>query len=317
MEEITKTKEIEPTPEDSYEELSSLKDSLRRAIDDGDMQRAGKLKEEIAPHLEALKGFKTNFEIFEEAEEIMGNDFLGPQAIEETFGIHLEAEDIPKIPFSKEELESAKRLGQFLVLRTEKAPDGKDLTIMKMEKIAKDVSKPIMVGRKCKRALNKEGLVNESPREGWALVTKHPLDYSIDCMHQIAASIGYLKRRFTDNQKTPIEYEKAFEEFAAAQDSVNALRGRKGKKSEENDIVKKLKITELTKPSISEVIYDSLVYQKNNGSILYKDLPVLTRSCPLSKGFVFVGSGDNNFYLDFFSTRKHSGDPAAVLSRRS
>ncbi|MDO8507934.1 MAG: hypothetical protein Q7S53_05230 [bacterium] len=307
----------ETTAEESNEELSNLKGALQQALDEGDMQRAGSLKEKMLPHLETLKGFKTNADIFKEAEEIMGKDFLGPQAIENTFGIHLESKDVPKIPFSKEELENAKILAQFLVLRTDKAPDGKDLTIMKMEKIAKDVSKPIMVGRQCKRALKKEGLINELPRKGWALVTKHPLDYNVDVMSHNATVIGYLKRNIFDGQEIPIEYERAFEEFAAALDFVKDLRIRGGKKSENNDIIKNLKITELTKPSVSEVIYDSLVYQKNNGIILQKDLAILTKSCPLSKGFVFVGSGENNFYLDFFSSIKHSGKPGATLSRRS
>ncbi|MDO8507935.1 MAG: hypothetical protein Q7S53_05235, partial [bacterium] len=92
-------KEINETAaEESNEELSTLKESLRQALDEGDIKRAGELKEEMAPHLETLKGFKTNADIFKEAEEIMGKDFLGPQAIENTFGIHLESKDIPRIP---------------------------------------------------------------------------------------------------------------------------------------------------------------------------------------------------------------------------
>ena len=70
------------------------------------------------------------------AKEILGaREFMGPNEVEKAFGIKLESKDIPAIPFSKEELKRAKELGQFLILRTDKAPDGEDLTMIKMHKM--------------------------------------------------------------------------------------------------------------------------------------------------------------------------------------
>src|SRR3990172_4855204 len=57
---------------------------------------------------------------FQEAKEIFGKDFLGPEAAEATFGVELsqdELEQIEAIPFTREELEQAKQLGMMLVLR--------------------------------------------------------------------------------------------------------------------------------------------------------------------------------------------------------
>ena len=66
---------------------------------------------------------------FQEAKEIFGKDFLGPEAAEATFGVELsqeELEQIEDIPFSREELEQAKQLGMMLVLRVPRI--GKDKT---------------------------------------------------------------------------------------------------------------------------------------------------------------------------------------------
>ena len=49
--------------------------------------------------------------------------FLGPEAIKAAFGVELSPEEIPPIKFTKEQLERARDLGQFLVLRLDKVKD--------------------------------------------------------------------------------------------------------------------------------------------------------------------------------------------------
>ncbi|MDO8507936.1 MAG: hypothetical protein Q7S53_05240, partial [bacterium] len=272
------------------------------------------------------KGFKTNADIFKEAEEIMGKDFLGPQAIENTFGIHLESKDIPRIPFSNEDLELAKGLSQFLILRTDKAPDGGDLTPGKMAKISNDPSSSIISSRKSAKAFKKEGMAKEVPLKGWALVSKMPLSYNTDIMSVNAKVIAYLKGIVFSRKEIPKEYEAAFKEYESALDTLASIQIKrfrgKGNKEEKNDIIKNLAITKLTEPSVSEVVYDSLVYERNNGTRLYKQTAILTRSCSSSKGFVFAFSNgeDGRFYIDFidyFDSWKRSGTPGGILSRRS
>lgn len=53
----------------------------------------------------------------EEAREIMGQNFLGKEAVEKTFKFKLKQEDTPPIPFSRGELEKAFKLGQYLNLK--------------------------------------------------------------------------------------------------------------------------------------------------------------------------------------------------------
>jgi MoxR-like ATPase len=66
----------------------------------------------------------------EEAERILGKDVLGPKDIEQIFGAKIER--VPSIPFSRAELETARELGQILVLRTDKIAKGKPMSIEAM-----------------------------------------------------------------------------------------------------------------------------------------------------------------------------------------
>lgn len=85
---------------------------------------AGAEKAGIKPAQEVLD--------FSEAKEIFGKDFLGPEAIEKTFGINLSYEElkqVEQIPFTLEDLEQAKKLGMMLVLRVSHDKENKPLTI--------------------------------------------------------------------------------------------------------------------------------------------------------------------------------------------
>jgi len=62
----------------------------------------------------------------QEAREILGDRVFGPEQVEQAFGIHIE--NVPNIPYTREQLEQAERKGMDLVLYTDKLKDGKDLT---------------------------------------------------------------------------------------------------------------------------------------------------------------------------------------------
>src|SRR3990167_295488 len=84
---------------------------------------------------------------FEEAREIFGPDFLGPESVGTTFGVEFSQEElnqIENIPFTREELEQAKKLGMMLVLRVPRV--GKDkaskpLTIKQLRGVFKGEDK--------------------------------------------------------------------------------------------------------------------------------------------------------------------------------
>ena len=60
---------------------------------------------------------------------------FGPADVEKTWGVKVEA---PPIPFSKEDLERAKELGQMLMLRIDKTKDGKPLSMEAMHEILQE-----------------------------------------------------------------------------------------------------------------------------------------------------------------------------------
>lgn len=249
----------ENNPEESYEELSGLRESLRQAIDDGDMERAGDLKDQIMPHLNVLRGEFSS--AFDEAKEIMGEDFLGPEAIKETFGIKVETKDVPEIPFSKKELERAKELEQFLVLRVDKRTAGDDLTIRRM---AGSFNGNVIV----RGELRFDPVVAKStPETGWALVTKNlvPLSKNRDYLEQVGALAQYLDAQVFKGKANPGVYQQALNEFL--QEYIEIQREVAAESKKVFRKISDLKITKLLMPSAPEAVYDMLMYCKNNNKL--------------------------------------------------
>jgi hypothetical protein len=127
----------------------------------------------------------------EEAREVLGKDFLGPEAIQKTLEVELDPEEleaISHIPFSRAELEKAKELGMMLVLRVPRTRDGKPLTINAMrEMFAKGDT--LADPKKKKRQLfyrnkgeawydNEEFATKPTTQIGWGLVGKSVLSES-------------------------------------------------------------------------------------------------------------------------------------------
>jgi len=127
----------------------------------------------------------------EEAREIFGKDFLGPEAVQKTFQIELtpeELEAIEHVPFSREELEKAKELGMMLVLRVPRTQDEKPLTINAMREMFKEED---VLGdpqkKKSKIFFSKSGegwykdekfATEATTQLGWGLVAKNVLQES-------------------------------------------------------------------------------------------------------------------------------------------
>ena len=128
---------------------TSTQEKVARAL-------AGAKKEGLVPKQEAID--------FLEAKEIMGKDFLGPEAVETTFGIKLsdeELEQVENIPFTPEELEQAKELGMMLVLRIPHDKDKKPLTLNRIREILAGEDK---LGDPQKK---KSKLFYRQPGDGW------------------------------------------------------------------------------------------------------------------------------------------------------
>ncbi|MCD6149359.1 hypothetical protein J7J13_01060 [bacterium] len=178
------------------------------------------------------------------AKEVMGEEFFGFQEVEKAFGIRISPEDVPEIPFSREELERAKELSQFLVLRSDKAPDGKPLTLQKINEILKgkvsDGSK-LLYSDDGKGEIKSDAwyksedfIKDETPRLSWALVSKEVIPNSTgkNYLQQTEEMLNYLKNQVFSARggsalggkgEIPVIYQEAIDEFEKEKGEIEKL----------------------------------------------------------------------------------------------
>lgn len=118
----------------------------------------------------------------QEARDILGSDnVLGPEALHATWDLDLAPEDIPEVPYSREQLEGAKLLGMMLILRIDKDNGGRPLTGERMNEILKP---QLQTQGKGKLLYNVDWYPNEpfykdaTPKFEWKLVTRELLPNS-------------------------------------------------------------------------------------------------------------------------------------------
>ncbi len=233
-----------------------------------------------------------------EAREILekGN-FFGRQEVEKALGIEVDPLIIPEIPFPKKDLEKAKELGQFLILRVDKTKDGDPLTMEKINHLQKGKD---YEGKKLLHLNDKEGetlksawykkkyfFKKETPELSWALVSKDiiPRSGGKDYLKQTEEIIYYIKDIFKDGE-IPEEYQEAIEEFEDKKDGLKKMlvhdwegvleKARHPGETLAPDMfeavekLSDLKINQLTRPTPVEVFYDSVVYYQGAGQPLYE-----------------------------------------------
>ena len=230
------------------------------------------------------------------AKEILGKkDVLGIEEIENTFGIKVRAEDVPNIPFSKEDLEKAKGLGQFLILRVDKAKDGTELSMKKMhdllaEEFKKDGHGKILVSIDWYK--EEEFFTKETPKLSWALTSKEviPDSTSKNYLQQTESIIDYIKEKVFKGGALPKEYQDAIREFAEQKEKISKLM--KDDWQEATKILEELRITKLTRKSPSESVYDFLAYFKTNKERLLENMYTWTSRRASDGRLVLVGRFD-------------------------
>jgi len=240
----------------------------------------------------------------ERAQEIMGADFLGAEAVEKTFGFMPEV--VPALPFSENDLERAKELNQFLVLRLDQTTDGKPLT---MKEINKMLEKQIKKEGKGKILFDTDWYKNENfftkdtPKLSWALVSKAeiPSSTSKNYLQQTEQVTKYLADavfKDIDLDKVPQEYVEAMAEFEAQKAdikdlmSIDPTTGLAKNWQEAARRLSELKINQLTRQSPVEVLYDFLMYLQNNNSRLMESKYTWTYRRDSAGELVYFGSSD-------------------------
>jgi len=266
----------------------------------------GVLKE--ADEMKRAKGQETISGIeFQEAKELLGEDLIGPEEIEKTWGVR--PEEIPEIPFSREELERAKEMGQMLVLRVEKTEDGKPMSLEAMIDIIQKrwdeegKGKLLYTSDEYKNWKERTGadFGQKAPRAGWTLVSKEllPQSTSKNYAQQTELMVAYLKDTVFKDMEIPEEYEEAFQEWEQVKQTdkniQELLRNPDNPKYDWQQAAKELaelKITQLTRQSIQETIYDLALYYDKNGKRLLPNVYTWSNSRSTDGPLVRLGLFD-------------------------
>jgi len=229
-----------------------------------------------------------------EAKEILKQDFLGKEEIERAFDIKIEDKDIPEIPFTKEDIEKAKELGQFLILRTDKIDKKTPLTIENLNKHLKGKTKEggkILYSDSYK---SEDLYKTEIPKLSWALTSKEliPDSTSKNYLQQTELIVKYLKEKVFKDTDISESYQQAITEFEAQKDEIEKLMTTDWKKAAEK--LEKLQINQLTRQTPVETIYDLIAYLHTNNQRLLENKYTWTKRRFSDGRLVYVGNFVSN-----------------------
>lgn len=202
-----------------------------------------------------------------EAEKILGiNNVIKPDVLDPRYAV----EGVWKpVPFSKEELLRAKELGQFLVYRTDKDPMGNPLTMQKLQHLLQ----PKFDGEGKGKVLydpvwykGEEFFTTETPKAGWALVSKEviPNSASKNYLQQIDAIEDYVKNRVFAGGVVPVAYQHAFAEYGDKKARIAKLIKDEDWKSAAKELAG-LQVNKIFRQSPVEAVYDLMSYFAKNG----------------------------------------------------
>jgi len=198
----------------------------------------------------------------QEAKEILGAEkVFDHQDVKKTWGVDLR--EVPEIPFSREDLEKAKELGMFLILRIDKDTQGNMLTLKRMEEQKQAEFTAQNKGKifyKKDWFKDEKFFTGEAPEVKWALTSGNILPDSTnkDYIQQTALLRDQLKEQgwLTSEE----ERESADEEL----DKIIQIMASDWKKAAE--MLSELKITQNHRLSFAENMYDfiSILDVKNS-----------------------------------------------------
>lgn len=271
-----------------------------------------------------IRGNKSDDKL-EQARNILGIDYLGPESVARIFGIDFRNKDIPPIPFSLGELRRAKELNQFLVLRVNKTSDDRPLTIRAMLTPQEVGSTGAVKEKLFEKSWYKEEYFAaiDTPTFGWALVGKDPVSYSRnkDYWQQTEILVQYIKNEvFAVSGYQSLEYPDAIVDALVEYEQYR-YRNFNGKNMDQIEEIlsgdpqkyakelAELSINQLTRQKPVEVLYDRLVYDSSNGKSPIKR-SIWTNCCE-SRGYL-VSVNDNGTLINDIDAQVPSDKSYAV-----
>jgi len=285
------------------------------------------LHERIIPLLEGAgapkrKEKKGEAVTVQEAERIMGKEhFFGADTVRKTFpGIPLKPEQIPAIPFSKDDLKRAKELGDSLRLRVNKAPGNGKLHMQKMQELLQPTFDQKNEGKVLYDTdwYESEDFFTEAPELCWVLTSDGiiPDSEDKDYLQQTEHIAEYLRDTVYQGKKIPQQYAEAIKELDAEKVKIRNLIDS-GSWEEAAKQLANLKLNKLTRRIPVEVLYDMLVTFQNGDKRDLEDMYDWTAVRSSGGSLVDVGYFDRDGVNVRYDLPGHSNDNlGVVLSRK-
>jgi hypothetical protein len=325
---------------------------LKASEKSGDFDRALKLKQQIDERVTTLKARVETVHAFEPepaltveradlefAEKLFGKDYLGPEVISSVWGIEVPQEQIPEIPFSQPELERAKELGQFLILRARNVPDGQPLTMLKMRQLLNPKMETARRGKLLVNAtdqwkLDSDFFTKDTPVRSpdqdfeWALTAKEILPGSTN-KHYVAQTdqmLLYLANDAYKGQRLPDQYKNAVREYAEYRqatfgpDTYEQIQQKLNGPNWQTyaDQLTNLKINQLLRHNPAQALYDTATLYQNQDVRLLENIYAWTNAQSAGGGVVsfgkFAAGGAN---LSGWPPGDARGDLGVLVSRSS
>ena len=250
-----------------------------------------------------------------EAREILGEDFLGPDAVFKTYGRMLKPEEIPALPFPAEELQRMKRDGEMLVLDSDKDGSGKPLNMKNQNALLAPRFKVIRNPGDC---AGQEYFEKDTPKFRWRAVTKGVVPGSLgaNAVARMRARADYIKNVVYKEREIPKEYAEAIREFEEQEESLTAIIYSNWKLC--NERLDGLRLGKLCGRIPAETTSDNNMYFDNTGKQLPSADGIYDANTRLSSSGASVNIGDAGpagAYVDHWDPLGSFPYVGAVVSR--
>ncbi len=227
-----------------------------------------------------------------EAETIMGNFFLGPEAVQNMLHVKIKPEEIPSIPFSRAELNRARELDQILILRWDTTDSLAPLTVFNLYHSLIDDYRNRGLGSLLfyRHPYQTEDFyLKDEVKRRWALISQEPISYSLgrDYYGQAVAIERCLSAEVFKYEPFPAMYKEALTEWHSQQTSIALLMKNDLRLSAK--ILAELKISSLCRHTFGELLYDYCVVALATGMRICERHSTFTISRSCNGGLILVG----------------------------
>lgn len=210
------------------------------------------------------------------ARELLGQESVfGIEDVEKTFGVSLDAKDVPPISFSQQELEQARENGEQLILRIDKLPDGQPATLSNLMAHLEKQGKKVFAGdseeiKKDVTGNDMEFFTREPLQAKWVLTSTKEIGETRHLSYD--AQDAFLKKDVDKLREGLERIPKVWDEIGIPAEARPELPTLEELKQAREQLPQDASL-----PSAVEVVYDLLLRQAR-GEYALKDMAVATRS---------------------------------------